>query len=57
MAQKTEHFALAGFGLDEGGVGLDIVNKPLLVLAHAEEVVGFGEALDGTAAVGAAAVY
>ncbi len=37
--KKSEHFVLAEFRLDEIRMFVDIVNQPLLVFAHPEEII------------------
>ena len=49
--EVVEHLVGAGRRLDEVRVGLDIVDEPVLILAHAEEVALLARRLGGAAAV------
>jgi len=51
LAQETERLVGAEGGLDEFGVGFDVLDQPVPVLAHPEEVVGFDDLGDFAAAV------
>ena len=54
--EVVEHLLLSCLGLEESGVGLEILDKTGSVLLHIEEVCLFLCLLDGSAAIGALAV-
>ena len=55
-AQKAQHLVAADLGLDERGVIVDVLDQPVLVGAHAEEIVALYQLLDRPPAVGAVAL-
>ena len=56
LEEVVDHFVLAGRGLDEIGVLLDILDQPVLILAQLEEIGFLAGLFHGAAAVGAVAV-
>ena len=54
LEKIVDHLVGAGSGLDEIGMRLQIVQQPILIFAHAEEVAFLLHGLHGTAAVRAA---
>ena len=57
LLEKSQHLVLVAFRADPVGVGLDVVDEPVLVFAHAEEVVFFLEEGGDRFVVRAAAVH
>ena len=54
LEEIVNHFVGAGGGLNEIGMGLDIVDQPILIFAHTEEIAFLLHGLDGRAAIRAA---
>ncbi len=54
--EEAEGFVGAEVGLDELRMGFDVVDEPLLIFAHAEEVVGLDDSVDFAPALRAVAV-
>ena len=53
LEEVVDHLIGAAGGLDEIRMVLDVIDQPVLILAHTEEIAFFGYKLGGTAAVGA----
>ncbi len=55
LAQEAEGLVAAEVGLDERGILIDVADQPLLVLAHAEKVIGLADLFHVAPAIGTGA--